>query len=270
MIDFSSVRDKVAIVTGAADGLGKAIATCYGENGLKVIVSDVNAEKGLQTVLEIKELGGQAEFFAADVSKEEQVKELVTFAIETFGRLDGIVNNAGISAANRPLHEYSLAEYERLMDINLKGVFLGMKYGIEAIIQSKSSSGFVVNIASMAGIEGNSAMGTYVGSKHGVVGLTKTAALDYAPYQMTVNAICPGTFRTSIWGDASEEVIQQYATIFSPNGRLGDPKEVGYLALFLASDLARYINGAVIPMDAGSGAGKVTPVKWGNPEILSK
>ncbi|MRH45112.1 SDR family oxidoreductase [Aquibacillus halophilus] len=268
MTDFSSVKDRIVIVTGAADGLGKAIAKCYSGNGMKVIVSDVNVEKGTETVLEIKEQGGQVEFFSADVSNEKQVKELISFAIKKYGRLDGIVNNAGISADNRPLHEYSLDEYERLMSINLKGVFLGMKYGIEAILKSKSSSGFVINIASMAGIEGNSAMGTYVGSKHGVVGFTKTAALDYAKYNITVNAICPGTFRTSIWGDASEEIIQQYANIFSPNGRLGDPNEVGYLTLFLASDLARYINGAVIPIDAGSGVGKVTPVKWEHPEIL--
>ncbi|RCW76995.1 SDR family NAD(P)-dependent oxidoreductase [Saliterribacillus persicus] len=268
MTNFLSVKDKVVIVTGAADGLGQAIAKCYGENGMKVIVSDINVEKGTQTELEIKELGGEVRFFPADVSDEAQVKKLINFAMDTYGRLDGIVNNAGISADNRPMHEYSLAEYERLMSINLKGVFLGMKYGIEAILKSKSPSGFVLNIASMAGIEGNSAMGAYVGSKHGAVGFTKTAALDYAKYNITVNAICPGTFRTSIWGDASEEVIQQYANVFSPNGRLGDSKEVGYLALFLASDLARYINGAVIPIDAGSGAGKITPVTWEHPEIL--
>ncbi|WP_077620649.1 SDR family NAD(P)-dependent oxidoreductase [Bacillus sinesaloumensis] len=268
MTDFLSVKGKVVIITGAADGLGKAIAECYSENGMKVIISDVNVEKGMQTVVELQNQGGYVEFFAADVSKEEQVRELIDFAIITYGRLDGIVNNAGISAQNRPIHEFSLEEYEHLMSINLKGAFLGMKYGIETILKSKSPSGFVVNIASMAGIEGNSAMGTYVASKHGVVGLTKTAALDYAKYNITVNAICPGTFRTSIWGGASEEVIQQYASIFSPNGRLGDPKEVGYLALFLASDLARYISGAVIPIDAGSGVGKVTPVKWEHPEIL--
>lgn len=111
-------------------------------------------------------------------------------------------------------------------------------------------------------------MGIYTAAKHGVVGFTKSAALDYAKYNITVNAICPGTFRTSIWGDTPEEVMQQYANMFSPNGLLGDSKEVGYLALFLASDLARYINGVAIPIDAGSGAGKITVVKWMHPEIL--
>lgn len=268
MTDFSSVKDKVAIVTGAADGLGKAIALCYGENGMKVVVADLNEEKGTKVADEIKANGGEASFLKTDVSKEEEVKALVDFAVNTYGRLDGIVSNAGIAAENRPTHEFSLNEYDYLTAVDLRGVFMGMKFGIEAILKSKSSSGFVINIASMAGLEGNSAMGIYTAAKHGVVGFTKSAALDYAKHNITVNAICPGTFRTSVWGDTPKEIVQQYANIFSPNGRLGDPKEVGYLALFLASDLSRYISGVAIPIDAGSGAGKITPVKWMHPEIL--
>lgn len=268
MTDFTSTRDKVAIVTGAADGLGKAVSLCYAENGMKVVVSDINPEKGMQVVEEIKSNGGEASFFKADVSKEEDVKGLVDFAVETYGRLDGIVNNAGLSADSKPIHEYSTAEFDKLTSVNLRGAFLGMKFGVEAILKSKVSAGFIINIASLAGILGNSAMAIYTSSKHGVVGLTKSAALDYAPYNVTVNAICPGTIRTAIWGDAPEEVIQQYAKLISPNGRLGDSKEIAYLALFLASDMARYISGAVIPIDAGSSAGKITPSKWSNPEIL--
>jgi NAD(P)-dependent dehydrogenase (short-subunit alcohol dehydrogenase family) len=143
-----------------------------------------------------------------------------------------------------------------------------MKFGVEAILKSKSSSGFIINIASLAGLLGNSSMGLYTSAKHGVVGLTKSAALDYAPYNITVNAICPGTFRTSIWGQAPEEQVQEYAKLLSPNGRLGDPKEIGHLALFLASNLARYISGSAISIDAGSSAGKLTPAKWTHPEIL--
>ncbi|MFS0880587.1 SDR family NAD(P)-dependent oxidoreductase [Metabacillus niabensis] len=268
MTDFSSVRNKVVIITGAADGLGEAIAQCYAENGMKVIVSDVNMEKGFRVVEQIKSKGGEATFVKADVSKEEEVKEMINFAVKTYGRLDGIVNNAGIAASNRPVHEYSVQEFEKVTDVDLKGVFLGMKYGIEAILKSKSSGGFIINIASLAGLLGNSSMGLYTSSKHGVVGLTKSAALDYAPHNITVNAICPGTFRTSIWGEAPEELVQDYAKMLSPNERLGDPKEVGHLALFLASDLARYISGAAISIDAGSSAGKITPAKWSHPEIL--
>ncbi len=268
MTDFTSVQNKVAIVTGASDGLGKAIAMCYAENGMKVVVSDINAEKGYRVIEEIKSTGGEASFFQTDVSKEEDVKGMVDFAIETYGRLDGIVNNAGISAESRPTHEYSTSEFDKLTSIDLKGVFLGMKFGIEAILKSKASGGFVINVASLAGLLGNSSMAIYTSAKHGVVGLTKSAALDYAPYNITVNAICPGTIKTSIWGNAPEEVIQQYAKLLSPNGRLGDPKEVAHLALFLASDLARYISGSAITVDAGSSAGKLTPTQWSHPEIL--
>ena len=161
-----------------------------------------------------------------------------------------------------------ISEFDKLTSIDLKGVFLGMKYGIEAILKSKASAGFVINVASLAGLLGNSSMAIYTSAKHGVVGLTKSAALDYAPYNITVNAICPGTIKTSIWGNAPEEVIQQYAKLLSPNGRLGDPKEVANLALFLASDLARYISGSAITIDAGSSAGKLTPSQWSHPEIL--
>lgn len=269
MTNFSSVVGKVAIVTGAADGLGKAIAQCYAENGMKVIVSDINTDKAMRVVNEIKAQGGEASFYRADVSKEEDVKALINYAVTIYGRLDGLVNNAGIAADNRPVHEYSIEEFDKLMSIDLRGVFMGMKVAVEAILKSKSSGGFIINIASLAGILGNSSMAIYASAKHGVVGLTKSAALDYAPHNITVNAICPGTFRTSIWGQAPEETVQQYAKIFSPNGRLGDPEEIGYLALFLASDLARYISGAAIPIDAGSSAGKITPTSWAHPEILA-
>ena len=268
MTDFASVKDKVAVVTGAALGIGKSIAQCFAENGMKVVVSDIDAEKGQNVVEEIKSKGGEASFIKADVSIEDDVKKMIDFAVETYGHLDGLVNNAGIAATNRPTHEYSIEEFEQITSVDLKGVFLGMKYGVQAILKSKSPSGFIINIASLAGLLGNSSMSLYTSAKHGVVGLTKSGALDYAPYNITVNAICPGTFKTSIWGDAPEETVQEYAKMISPNGRLGDPKEIGHLALFLASDLARYISGSAIPIDAGSSAGKITPSTWSHPEIL--
>ncbi|MDO3408939.1 SDR family NAD(P)-dependent oxidoreductase [Saccharibacillus sp. CPCC 101409] len=268
MTDFTSVQGKVAIVTGAADGLGKAIAQCYADNGMKVVVSDIDTGKGRAFVEELKADGKEASFFKADVSSETEVEQLVDYAVQTYGRLDGLVNNAGIAADARPAHEYSVAELDRVLAVDLKGVFLGIKFAVQAILKSKSAGGFIVNIASQAGIMGNSSMALYASAKHGVVGLTKSAALDYAAHNITVNAICPGTFRTSIWGQAPEEAINEFAKVFSPNGRLGDPREIGYLSLFLASDLARYVSGAAIPVDAGSSAGKITPTQWADTGIL--
>ncbi|WP_339198497.1 glucose 1-dehydrogenase [Solibacillus sp. FSL R5-0449] len=268
MTDFSSVKEKVVIVTGAADGLGKAIAETYAANGMKVVLSDVNEQQGEQVVENIIESGGQAVFYKANVANEEDIIALVHFTVQTYGKLDGIVNNAGMAAPNKVLHELSLAEFEAVQNVNFKGVFLGMKYGIEAILKSKSTGGFVVNIASLAGLQGNSGMSLYTASKHAVVGLTKNAALDYAAHNITVNAICPGTFRTAIWNDAPEEVIISLAKQLSPNGRLGDPTEIANLALFLASDLSRFTNGSIISVDAGASAGKALPIEWENPSIL--
>ena len=266
--DFTSVKDKVVIVTGAADGLGKAIATTYAANGMKVVLSDINEQLGESVVESISETGGEAVFYKANVANEEEIIKLLQFAIETYGKLDGIVNNAGIAAPNKVLHELSLAEFEAVQNVNFKGVFLGMKYGIEAILKSKSTGGFVVNMASLAGLQGNSGMSLYTASKHAVVGLTKNAALDYAAHNITINAICPGTFRTAIWNDAPEEVITSLAKKLSPNGRLGDPTEIANLALFLASNLSRFTNGSIISVDAGASAGQALPIEWGNPGIL--
>lgn len=267
MTDFSSVLGKVVIVTGAADGLGKAIATTFATNGMKVVLSDINEQLGLKTVEEIHSNNGDASFFKANVSNEEEVKNLINFALTQYGKLDGFVNNAGIAAPNKVLHELTIKEFDMVQGVNFKGVFLGMKYGIEAILKSKSTSGFIINIASLAGLQGNSGMSLYTASKHAVVGLTKNAALDYASHNITINAICPGTFRTSIWNDAPEEVIEDLAKKLSPNGRLGNPTEIANLALFLASDLSRFTNGSIISVDAGASAGKVMPVEWENPEI---
>ena len=270
MTDFMSVKDKVVIVTGAADGLGKAIAVTYAANGMKVVLSDVNAQQGESVVTAIRDEGGEAVFYKANIAYEQEVKDLIQFAVETYGKLDGVVNNAGIASPNKVLHELSLEEFEMVQNINFKGVFLGMKYGVEAILKSKSTGGFIINIASLAGLQGNSGMSLYTASKHAVVGLTKNAALDYAAHNITINAICPGTFRTAIWNNAPEEVIVSLAKQLSPNGRLGDPVEIANLALFLASDLARFTNGSIISVDAGASAGKSLPVEWGNPDILEE
>lgn len=266
-MNFDSVKGKVAIVTGASSGIGKAIAMCYAEHGIKVVCANRNPQKGEETVNTITKAGGNAVFFQADVSKAEDVKALVDFTIDRYGRLDGIVNNAGIGLGGTPLHEYSLEEYDNIMSLNLKSVFTAMKYGTEAILKSKSEGGFIINISSIAGLMPQSGQGLYTSTKFGVIGMTKSASMEYAPYNITVNAICPGYTVTPIFGDAPDAAMNYFRSA-CPAGRMGEPEECAYLALFLASDMARYISGAAIPVDGALSAGSRNVLQWKHPEIL--
>ncbi|MBA4686304.1 MAG: SDR family oxidoreductase [Candidatus Galacturonibacter soehngenii] len=266
-MNFDSVKGKVAIVTGASSGIGKAIAMCYAQHGMKVVCANRNPQKGEETVNEIKAAGGDAVFFQSDVSKAEDVKALVDFTIDTYGRLDGIVNNAGIGLGGTPLHEYSLDEYDNIMSLNLKSVFTAMKYGSEAILKSKSEGGFIINVSSIAGLLPQSGQSLYTSTKFGVIGMTKSASMEYAPHNITVNAICPGYTVTPIFGDAPDAAMN-YFRLACPSGRMGEPEECAYLALFLASDMARYISGAAIPVDGALSAGSRNVLQWKHPEIL--
>jgi NAD(P)-dependent dehydrogenase (short-subunit alcohol dehydrogenase family) len=267
MVDFTSVHGRVAIVTGATSGLGKAIARLYAQQGMKVVVAGRDEERGLAVVEEIRSSGGEASFFETEISAEEDVKSLVAFATDTYGRLDGIVNNAGIGGYMAPLHEVPMDLYDEVVGVNFKGVFLGIKYGAAAILRSKAQSGFIINIASGAGVYGTTGMCLYTGTKHAVIGLTKTAALDYAEHNITVNAICPGTMRTELTELCPPEMLEDLLSGI-PVGRLAEPEEVAYMALFLASDLARYVTGASLLVDGGSAAGIMMPPAWSEPEIL--
>lgn len=266
-MNFDSVKGKVAIVTGASSGIGKAIALCYAHHGMKVVCTNRNPQKGEETVNVIKASGGNAVFFQSDVSKPEEVKALVDYTIDTYGRLDGIVNNAGIGLGGTPLHEYSLEEYDNIMSLNLKSVFTSMKYGSEAILKSKSEGGFIINVSSIAGLLPQSGQSLYTSTKFGVIGMTKSASLEYAPHNITVNAICPGYTVTPIFGDAPDAAMN-YFRLACPSGRMGEPEECAYLALFLASDMARYISGAAIPVDGALSAGAKNVLQWKHPEIL--
>ncbi|KAB1438676.1 SDR family NAD(P)-dependent oxidoreductase [Candidatus Galacturonibacter soehngenii] len=266
-MDFDSVKGKVAIITGASSGIGKAIAMCYAKAGIKVVCANRNSQKGEETVNTIKSAGGDAVFFQADVSKAENVKELVDFAVHTYGRLDGMVNNAGIGLGGTPLHEYSLDEYDNIMSLNLKSVFTAMKYASQAILKSKSEGGFIINVSSIAGLMPQSGQSLYTSTKFGVIGMTKSASLEYAPYNITVNAICPGYTVTPIFGDAPDAAMNFFCSA-CPTGRMGQPEECAYLALFLASDMARYISGAAIPVDGALSAGARNVIQWKHPEIL--
>ena len=267
-MDFNSVKDKVAIVTGASSGIGKAIALIYAEHGMKVVCANRDPVKGQAVVDEIKAAGGEAAFIKTDASNTDEIKAMIDFAVTTYGRLDGIVNNAGIGMGGSPLHEFTLEDYEKIMNLNVKGVFTAMKYGAESIFKSQSKGGFIINVASIAGLMPQSGQSLYTATKFGVVGMTKSAALEYAPYNLTVNAICPGLTMTPIFGDASKEIMDYFVSS-CPAGRMGNPEECAYLALFLASDMARYITGTAIPVDGALSAGARNIISWKHPEITT-
>ncbi len=266
-MNFDSVKGKVAIVTGASSGIGKAIAECYAEHGMKVVCANRNPEKGQATVDAIKAAGGEAIFYQTDMSDVENIKKLIDFTVETYGKLDGIVNNAGIGMGGSPLHEFSIEDYEKITSLNLEGVFAAMKYGSEAIFKSKSEAGFIINVASIAGLMPQAGQSLYTATKFGVVGMTRAASIEYAPYNLTVNAICPGYTETPIFGDAPEFAMEYFRSN-CPTGRMGKPEECAYLALFLASDMARYISGTAIPVDGALSAGSKNVIQWKNPGIV--
>ena len=174
--------------------------------------------------------------------------------------------NAGIGMGGNPLHESAMEDYDLIFDLNSKGVFAGMKYGAEAIFRSGSNGGFLINVASIAGIMPQRGQALYTATKFGVVGMTKSAALDYAKYNITVNAICPGYTMTTMFEGIPDEAMAFFLND-CPSGRLGDPYECAYLALFLASDMARYISGAAIPVDGALSAGSKNITTWSHPEI---
>ena len=265
-MDFSSVKGKVVIVTGASRGIGEAIAKVYGEHGMKVVCAARSKEQGQAVADEICAKGGDAIFVQTDFSDVAQIRALVDTAVEHYGKLHGVVSNAGIGQGGFPLHEYEMEEYEQIFALNSKGVFAGMKYGAEAMFKSHSEGGFLINVASVAGIVPQRGQALYTATKHGVIGMTKSAALDYAPYGITVNAICPGYTRTSIFGNAPEQALTMFAKD-CPAGRMGNPEECAHLALFLASDMARYITGAAIPVDGALAAGHQNVSTWKHPEI---
>ena len=244
------LEGKIALVTGGGSGIGRATSLAFAREGAKVVVSDVNADGGEETVSTIKEAGGESTFVYADVSRPTDVEALVRRAVETYGRLDCAHNNAGIEGdISSKLHEYSEDTWDRLMDINLKGVWLCLKYEIQHMLEQGGVA--IVNTASAAGLVGSRMLSAYVASKHGVVGLTKAAALEYAQDGIRVNAVCPGIIDTPMVRRllAGREGYESTISSRQPVGRLGNPEEIAEAVVWLCSDAASFVTGHAMAVD---------------------
>jgi len=241
-------EDKVAMVTGAGSGIGAAIVRRFAEEGAKVVVADLNEDAAREVAAEIEGAGGTAAAVVQDVSNPSSVEESVEFAVSTFGRLDVAVNNAGITGDLAPTADYSLEGWDKVIAVNLSGVFYGMKHQIPAML--RSGGGSIVNIASILGSVAARDSAGYNAAKHGVVGLTKTAALEYSRDGIRVNAIGPGYIDTPLLKALDSEVYDGLVDLH-PIGRLGRPEEVAELALFLASDKASFMTGSYHVADGG-------------------
>jgi NAD(P)-dependent dehydrogenase (short-subunit alcohol dehydrogenase family) len=248
---MDKLNGKVVIVTGAASGIGKATAALFASEGAKVVASDWIEEAGSAAIESITAGGGDIVFVRADVSQPADVQALINQAVGRFGGLDAIFNNAGIEGEQAATADCSLENWDRVISVNLKGVFLGMKYAIPELL--KRGGGSIINNASVAGMVGFRNIPAYCASKGGVIQLTKTAALEYATQGIRVNAICPGVIWTPMVerfiGD-SEEARKAFEAL-EPVGRFGTPEEVARLALFLASDDSSFCTGAPFIVDGG-------------------
>jgi NAD(P)-dependent dehydrogenase (short-subunit alcohol dehydrogenase family) len=240
---------RVALVTGAGSGIGRAIAHGFAAEGARVVVSDLVEAGGAETVAAIEEAGGNATFVRADVSKPEDCEALAGRAVRDFGGLHVAVNNAGVSGPSAPTGEYPVDGWDRVIAINLSGVFYGMRSQIPALLDS--GGGSIVNIASILGQVGFANSSAYVAAKHGVVGLTRNAAIEYAPRGIRVNAVGPAFIRTPLIEKNMTPEGRASLVAKHPIGRLGEPEEVAELVVWLSSDRASFVTGSYYAIDGG-------------------
>ena len=244
------LRNKIVLVTGASSGIGRAVAMICAREGARIVVSDIQQKGGLETVALVREFGGEAVFYAADIGKPEDMKKLVSLAVAHYGRIDVACNNAGVTGSNVLTADYPLEDWSHVININLSGVFYGLKYQIKAML--KSGGGSIINVASILGVVGLAYASAYTAAKHGVVGLTQAAALEYSARGIRINAVGPGFISTpmtralEIDAEVNAKVVGAH-----PIGRLGLSQEVAELVAWLASDRASFVSGAYYPVDGG-------------------
>jgi NAD(P)-dependent dehydrogenase (short-subunit alcohol dehydrogenase family) len=250
------MEGKIALVTGGGNGIGQAVCLEFAKQGARVIVVDIDAGAGEKTADAVRAAGGEAYFFQADVSQSSAVQAYVDYTLKTYGRINAFFNNAGIEGVVSPLAEYDEDNWDRVIGVNLKGTFLGLRYVLPVMIEQKK--GTVVNTASVAGTVGAPGMAAYSSSKHAIIGLTRTAAGEVGKYGVRVNAICPGPINTRMMDSlqqminpAEPSAVAKANMARNPMGRYGQPEEVARVVVFLASDESDYVNGAAWLIDGG-------------------
>ena len=255
----TELQGKIALITGGTSGIGRDSAVLFAKAGAKVVVTGRRESEGKETIDMVRAAGGDGFFVKGDVSKASDVEAMVQKTVDKFGRLDIAFNNAGIEGVWVPIVEQMEEDWDRVIDINLKGVWLSLKYEIRQMLK-QGGGGAIVNMASIAGLIGNPTSGTYCASKHGVIGLTKSAALEYARNGIRVNAVCPAAIKTEMAERAfADPQVKKFVLSLHPLGRFGQPKEISEAVLWMLSDRASFMTGENLVIDGGFMAGPNPP-----------